>query len=223
MECMFFLLNFLYNIYLFTFVFKVCLFILVPVMCNLFPKFWFSVFVNFPSPNIFVVFFLPWIVMGTLSVNNFQSNLFDILYDIRLSSTLLWTFFSSVIFCVCSLLKFTNTENQKHSPNLFSITPLFNLLALRNKLNPKSVLMECMFFLLNFLYNIYLFTFVFKICLFIWINVVVQKLSTGQIWFILYNSFQSNLVWIKFYPADKYDRQLKLYSIFCLLSYLSSG
>jgi hypothetical protein len=36
-----FLLNFLfilYNIYLFTFVFKICLFILVPVMCNLFPK-----------------------------------------------------------------------------------------------------------------------------------------------------------------------------------------
>ena len=28
----------LYNIYLFTFVFKICLFILVPVMCNLFPK-----------------------------------------------------------------------------------------------------------------------------------------------------------------------------------------
>ena len=28
----------LYNIYLFTFVFKVCLFILVPVMCKLFPK-----------------------------------------------------------------------------------------------------------------------------------------------------------------------------------------
>ena len=39
----FFVLNFLfilYNIYLFTFVFKICLFIiiLVPVMCNLFPK-----------------------------------------------------------------------------------------------------------------------------------------------------------------------------------------
>ena len=29
---------FLYSIYLFTFVFKICLFILVPVMCNLFPK-----------------------------------------------------------------------------------------------------------------------------------------------------------------------------------------
>ena len=28
----------------------------------------------------------------------------------------------------------------------FSVTPLFNLLALHNKLNPKSVLMECMFF-----------------------------------------------------------------------------
>jgi hypothetical protein len=28
----------LYNIYLFTFVLKICLFILVPVMCTLFPK-----------------------------------------------------------------------------------------------------------------------------------------------------------------------------------------
>jgi hypothetical protein len=41
--------------------------------------------------------------------------------------------------------KFTNTENQKHPP-IFSITPLFNLLALCNKLNSKSVLMEWMFF-----------------------------------------------------------------------------
>jgi hypothetical protein len=37
----FFLLNFLfklYSIYLFTFLFKICLFILIPVMCNIFPK-----------------------------------------------------------------------------------------------------------------------------------------------------------------------------------------
>ena len=55
----------------------------------------------------------------------------------------------------------------------FSITPLFNLLALRNKLNPKSVLMECMFFSPQFfLYNIYLFTFVFKICLVILVPVM---------------------------------------------------
>ena len=33
--------------------------------------FWFSVFVNFPSTNIFVDFFFAWIVMETLSVNNF--------------------------------------------------------------------------------------------------------------------------------------------------------
>jgi hypothetical protein len=57
-------------------------------------------------PPILLVFFLPWIVMGTLSVNHFQSNLFYILYDIRLSSTFLWTFFFNVIFCVCSLLFF---------------------------------------------------------------------------------------------------------------------
>jgi hypothetical protein len=34
----------------------------------------------------------------------------------------------------------------KSTHQFFSITPLFNLLALLNKLNPKSVLMECMFF-----------------------------------------------------------------------------
>ena len=60
--------------------------------------FWFSVFVNFPSPNIFVVFFMPWIVMGTLSVNRFQSNLFYILHNIRLSSTFLWAIFFNVVF-----------------------------------------------------------------------------------------------------------------------------
>jgi hypothetical protein len=43
-----------------------------------------------------------------------------------------------------------------------------------------------------------------------WINVVVEKLSTGQMWFIQDNFVQSNLVRIKFYPVDKYDRQLKL-------------
>jgi hypothetical protein len=51
--------------------------------------------VNFSSPNIFVGFFFcreSW-WGGTLSMNHFQSNLFYILYDIRLSSTFLWTFF----------------------------------------------------------------------------------------------------------------------------------
>ena len=57
-------------------------------------------------PQYFLLFFLPWILMGTLSVNRFQSNLFYILYDIRLSSTFLWTFFFNVVFCVCSLLIF---------------------------------------------------------------------------------------------------------------------
>jgi hypothetical protein len=69
-----------------------------------------------------------------------------------------------------------NTENQlqKHPP-VPSITPLFNLLALRNKLNPKSVLMECLFFFSSiyfFVCNIYLFKFVFKICLFILVPVM---------------------------------------------------
>jgi hypothetical protein len=48
---------------------------------------------DFSSPIFFVGFFLLWTLMGTLSVNRFQSNLFYILYDIRLSSTFLWTFF----------------------------------------------------------------------------------------------------------------------------------
>jgi hypothetical protein len=54
---------------------------------------------GFFFPNIFCWFFLLWILMGTLSVNRFQSHLFYILYDIRLSSTFLWTFFFH-----CSLL-----------------------------------------------------------------------------------------------------------------------
>jgi hypothetical protein len=40
--------------------------------------------------------------------------------------------------------KSTITENQNNPP-VPSITPLFNLPALRNKLNPKSVLMVCVF------------------------------------------------------------------------------
>ena len=66
-------------------------------------------------PPIFLwVFFLPWIMMRTLSVNHFQSNWFYILYDIRLSSTFLWTFFSIVIFCVCSLLFVLNPMSILH-------------------------------------------------------------------------------------------------------------
>jgi hypothetical protein len=42
--------------------------------------------------------------------------------------------------------QFTNYGKPKAPTNFFSITPLFNLLALRNKLNPKSILMECLFF-----------------------------------------------------------------------------
>jgi hypothetical protein len=63
-------------------------------------------------------------------------------------------------------------ETQKHPP-VPSITPLFNLLALRNKLNPKSFLMECLFCSPHlFVCNIYLFRFVFKICLFILVPVM---------------------------------------------------
>ena len=60
--------------------------------------FWFSVIVSFSSSIFFVGSYVPWIVMRTLSVN-----LFDIFHDIRLSSTLLWTFFSmwSSVFVLC--------------------------------------------------------------------------------------------------------------------------
>jgi hypothetical protein len=43
--------------------------------------------------------------MRTLSVNRFQSNLFYILHDIRLSSTFYEPFFH-VVFCVCSFVFF---------------------------------------------------------------------------------------------------------------------
>ena len=72
----------------------------------------------FLPPIFLLFFFLPWIVMGTLSVNHFQSNLFYILYDIRLSSTFLWTFFSNVIFCVCSLLFFFSLNPMSILPEL---------------------------------------------------------------------------------------------------------
>ena len=45
--------------------------------------------------------------------------------------------------------KFMDTENQ-NNPSVPSITLVFNLLALHNKLYPKSLLMVCVFFLLNF-------------------------------------------------------------------------
>jgi hypothetical protein len=54
----------------------------------------------FLPPIFLLVFFLPWIVMGILCVNNFQSNLFYILYDVRLSSTFLWTFFFQCDLCL---------------------------------------------------------------------------------------------------------------------------
>ena len=85
--------------------------------------FWFSVFVDFSSPIFFVGFFLLWILMGTLSVNRFQSNLFYILYDIRLSSTFLWTFFFNVVFCVCSLLIFVLSTQCQYYMNYWTHTP----------------------------------------------------------------------------------------------------
>jgi hypothetical protein len=75
----------------------------------------------------------------------------------------------------------------------------FNLLALCNKLNPKSVLMVCVvFFLLNFLfilYNIYLFTFVFKICLFILVPVMCNLFRINL--YLLQNSIPIYSYWTK--------------------------
>ena len=48
---------------------------------------------GFFFPNIFLLFFFAANLDGDIVVNRFQSNLFYILYDIRLSSTFLWTFF----------------------------------------------------------------------------------------------------------------------------------
>ena len=56
--------------------------------------FWFSVIVDFSSPIFFWGFYVPWIVLRTLSVNRFQSNLFIFL---------LLSFcdpFFNVVFCV---------------------------------------------------------------------------------------------------------------------------
>ena len=46
------------------------------------------------------------------------------------------------------------------APTIFFQLHLSNLLALRNKLNPKSILMECMFFFSSILlYSIYLYIY----------------------------------------------------------------
>ena len=66
--------------------------------------FWFFVYVNFFFPNILCWFFLPWIVMGTLSVNHFQSKL---ILHFSWYSPLVYVFINlfvfNVVFCVCSL------------------------------------------------------------------------------------------------------------------------
>ena len=53
-----------------------------------------------PPIFLLLVLFLPWIVMGTFSVNPFQSYLFYILYDTPLVYVFM-NLFSNVIFCVC--------------------------------------------------------------------------------------------------------------------------
>ena len=71
--------------------------------------------------------------MGTLSVNRFQSNLCYILYDIRLSSTFLWTFFFNVVFCVCSLLIFSLSIRCQYYMNYWTIV---------DKIDPTSEYVE---------------------------------------------------------------------------------
>ena len=74
-----------------------------------------------------------------------------------------------------------NWERKIHDhgkPPVPSITPLFNLLALRNKLNPKSVLMVYVSFSPQFvliLNNIYLFTFVFEMILVLVCNLFSKR------------------------------------------------
>ena len=89
---------------------------------------WFSVIVDLSSPIVFVGFYVPWIMMRTLSVNRFQSNLFYILYDIRYASRLmfLWTFFSmwSSVFVLCCRFSFL-TRCCQYYMNYWT-HPLFN-------------------------------------------------------------------------------------------------
>ena len=59
---------------------------------------------EFFLPQYFVLVFLPWIVMGTLSVNHFQSKLIS---HFSWYSPLVYVFITlfvfNVVFCVCSL------------------------------------------------------------------------------------------------------------------------
>ena len=73
------------------------------------------VFRIFLPPNIFLGLFLPWIGIRTLSVNHFQSNLFNILYDICLLSMFLWTFFFQWnLLCLFFVVYFLNPMSILH-------------------------------------------------------------------------------------------------------------
>ena len=85
----------------------------------------FSVIVDFSSPIFFVGFYLSWIIR-TLSVNRFQSKLFYILRDTRLSSPFLWYFFQCGLLCLyfVGFFFFLSTRCRQYYMNYWTHPPL---------------------------------------------------------------------------------------------------
>jgi hypothetical protein len=74
-------------------------------------------------PQYFFLLFCCESFMETLSVNRFQSNLFYILHDIRLSSMFLWTFFFQCgLLCLFFVDFFFSTRCQYYM-NYWTHTP----------------------------------------------------------------------------------------------------
>ena len=100
--------------------------------------------------------------------------------------------------------KSTIMKNQ-NNPSVPSITPLFNLLALRNKLNPKSFIIVCVFisphFFLFILYNIYLFTLYLKS-----VSYVQYISKNGKCYF--WNWIEENFMTAKKYNVISIDHHI---------------
>jgi hypothetical protein len=130
---------FLYSIYLFTFVFKICLFIQKgEILLFILHSLWYT-----PLVYVFMNLF-------------FQCDLLCLFFVV---------IFSQPDVNITWGGRKIHEYRKPKAPTIFFQLHLSNLLALRNKLNPKSVLMECMFFFSSILlYSTYLY--IYLQCLF---------------------------------------------------------
>ena len=92
-------------------------------------------------PQYFFLLFCCESFMETLSVNRFQSNLFYILHDIRLSSMFLWTFFFQCGFLCMFLVDFFFSQPDV---NISWITGHIHR-SIVDKVNPSSEYVELVY------------------------------------------------------------------------------